>query len=134
MVQGLMAAPWVVSAKLEDLGFGADVRTRVRPAVMGNLAHVTLQTWRGEDIVAHLTAGTPECVADLARFLSFLAKLAYGVQFVVHEPGQGAVNHSCEIAPRQIGQVLPEFMARRDGMAFIYPTRARDLFRKYPMQ
>lgn len=132
MVQGLMAPPWVVSAKLTDLGFGADVRTRLRPAVMGNLVHVELKTWRGDDVVEHLAAGTPEAVAALARFLRFMAKLAYGVQFAVHKPGREWVAHSCEVAPGQIGRILPEFMAHRDGMAFIYPTRARELYRRYP--
>jgi len=121
MVQGMQMPPWPVSSKLTELGIGADVRCKIRPKVMGNLAFIPLISWYGQDINELLADGNPEATDSLVRLISFLAAKSYGLQVVVAPEEAKEVEYTFEaVTPRQVADYLPGlYFTEGGGMIFV---------------
>lgn len=120
MVQGLDIEPWGISAKLNLLKLGADIRTRRRPRAMGHLAVLRMLTFQGQAISPLLAEGHPEASTAFQELIKFLAAHTYGVQVVVHENEKDeTVNESVEIAPSEIRRVMPTLYRMGSVMAFV---------------
>lgn len=120
MAQGLDIAPWGISAKLTALDLQADVRTRLRPAVMGNLAELNMIGWNRQPLSPLLAAGHPEACARFAELVRFLAAHAYGLQVVVHpNEHDKSVDNSIDVSPTGIKEMLPKLYEMGSVMAFV---------------
>lgn len=131
MVQGLDIAPWGVSAKVSALGFQADIRTRLRPAAMGNLALLNMLGWKHQPISPLLASGHPEASAQFQELISFLAKHAYGLQVVIHRGEEDeSVEDAVEISPTEVKTMLPTLYRMGSVMAFVR-SRSREYIMRY---